>query len=53
MAAADREDEVRRFIALGATRTADMNEWDDAWTVPRDSEGNEFCDAQIRVAWGV
>jgi Glyoxalase-like domain len=48
MAAADRDAEVARLIELGATRVADMNEWDYEWTVMHDPEGNEFCVAQLR-----
>jgi hypothetical protein len=48
MAAADRDVEVSRLIELGATRVADINEWDYEWTVMHDPEGNEFCVAQMR-----
>jgi len=48
MAAADVDAEVSRLIELGATRVADMNEWDYEWTVMHDPEGNEFCVAQLR-----
>jgi hypothetical protein len=43
--AADREGEVQRLIALGATRLRDHTREDGAggWTVLQDPEGNEFC----------
>ena len=43
MVAADREAEVARLVALGATHVADKDEWGHAWTVLQDPEGNEFC----------
>jgi hypothetical protein len=46
LAAPDREAEVARLVALGATRVADMHEWGYEWTVLHDPEGNEFCVAQ-------
>jgi hypothetical protein len=39
----DREPEVLRLIALGATRVAEKDEWGTRWTVMQDPEGNEFC----------
>jgi predicted enzyme related to lactoylglutathione lyase len=39
----DRESEVQRVIALGATRVDEKDEWDVRWTVMNDPEGNEFC----------
>jgi hypothetical protein len=39
----DREAEVTRLVALGATRIADHQEWGMVWTVLTDPEGNEFC----------
>ena len=36
-------DEVERLLALGATKVADMDEWNFQWTVMADPEGNEFC----------
>jgi hypothetical protein len=48
VAAADQEAEVARLVELGATRVADMNEWDYEWTVMQDPEGNEFCVARTR-----
>lgn len=39
----DREAEVTRLVALGATRVADHQEWGMVWTVLTDPEGNEFC----------
>jgi predicted enzyme related to lactoylglutathione lyase len=44
--ATDREGEVRRLVALGATRLADVTEAGNTWTVLQDPEGNEFCVAQ-------
>ena len=46
MVAADREEEVTRLVALGATRVADHDEWGHRWTVLQDPEANEFCVAQ-------
>ncbi len=46
MVAADREEEVARLVALGATRVADHDEWGHRWTVLQDPEANEFCVAQ-------
>ena len=43
---ADREDEVRRLLALGATRIGDYHEWGAVWTTLADVEGNEFCVVQ-------
>jgi hypothetical protein len=43
MVASDRQAEVARLLALGATRVADKDEWGHAWTVLQDPEGNEFC----------
>jgi predicted enzyme related to lactoylglutathione lyase len=43
LSTADREQEVARLVALGATRVADKNEWGAQWTVMADPEGNEFC----------
>ncbi|GAA3893094.1 VOC family protein [Leifsonia kafniensis] len=43
---ADRDAEVERLLALGATRVADHDEWDTRWTVLQDPEGNEFCVSQ-------
>jgi hypothetical protein len=40
---ADREAEVLRLVALGATRLGDKDEWGLQWTVLADPEGNEFC----------
>ena len=48
LTAPDREAEVARLVALGATRVADMDEWGYQWTVLQDPEGNEFCVAQSR-----
>jgi Glyoxalase-like domain len=38
----DRDDEVARFISLGATR-ADVGQGEQTWVVLQDPEGNEFC----------
>jgi len=43
LAAADREAEVLRLVALGATRGAEHDEQGIRWTVMADIEGNEFC----------
>ena len=43
---ADREDEVGRLLALGATRIGDHDEWGAVWTTLADVEGNEFCVVQ-------
>jgi len=43
MIAIDRQAEVARLVALGATRVADKDEGGHAWTVLQDPEGNEFC----------
>ena len=38
----DRDAEVERLLALGATR-ADIGQGEQTWCVLRDPEGNEFC----------
>jgi hypothetical protein len=38
----DRDAEVERLLALGATR-ADVGQGDVSWAVLADPEGNEFC----------
>jgi hypothetical protein len=38
----DRDAEVERLLALGATR-ADIGQGEQTWLVLRDPEGNEFC----------
>jgi hypothetical protein len=38
----DRDAEVERLLALGATR-ADVGQRDETWVVLADPEGNEFC----------
>jgi predicted enzyme related to lactoylglutathione lyase len=43
LATEDREAEVERLVALGATRVDDQDELGLRWTVLRDPEGNEFC----------
>ncbi|MGH3763496.1 VOC family protein [Actinophytocola sp.] len=40
---ADREAEIDRLVALGATRGADHTVPGLTWTVLQDPEGNEFC----------
>lgn len=42
----DREAEVARLIALGATLIHDKDEWGVRWTTLADPEGNEFCVAE-------
>ena len=37
------EDEVRRILALGATRADIGQTGEESWTVLADPEGNEFC----------
>ena len=39
----DRDVDVERLVAAGATRIADKAEWGINWTVMSDVEGNEFC----------
>ena len=39
----DREKEVARLVAGGATRVADHSIGDFHWAVLQDPEGNEFC----------
>ena len=46
LTADDREAEVQRLLALGATRVAEQDEYGLRWTVLLDPEGNEFCVAQ-------
>ena len=38
----DRDAEVARLLALGATR-ADVGQGEESWIVMADPEGNEFC----------
>jgi predicted enzyme related to lactoylglutathione lyase len=38
----DRDEEVERILALGATR-ADVGQDEQSWVVLADPEGNEFC----------
>jgi predicted enzyme related to lactoylglutathione lyase len=40
---ADREGEVERLVALGATRVDEQSVPGLTWSVLRDPEGNEFC----------
>jgi catechol 2,3-dioxygenase-like lactoylglutathione lyase family enzyme len=42
----DREAEIERLIALGATRGETHDEYGVKWTVLQDPEGNELCVAQ-------
>lgn len=42
----DREVEVARMLALGASRIGDYDEWGAVWTTLADVEGNEFCVVQ-------
>ncbi len=42
LAPEDRDAEVERIIALGATH-ADIGQGDETWIVLADPEGNEFC----------
>jgi len=48
--APDREAEVQRLIALGATRLWDVENEDFEWTTLADLEGNEFCVVQAEDA---
>lgn len=43
LVATDRDAEVARLVALGATRVDEHEEYGHTWTVLRDPEGNEFC----------
>jgi predicted enzyme related to lactoylglutathione lyase len=43
MSVADREAEVARLKALGATVFRDLEEGGYQWTIMQDPEGNEFC----------
>lgn len=42
----DRDAEIKRLLALGATRIHDKEEWGIQWTTLADPEGNEFCIAE-------
>ncbi|MET9494693.1 VOC family protein [Streptomyces sp. NPDC006552] len=42
-AAADREAEIERLLALGARRADVGQSGEESWTVLADPEGNEFC----------
>ena len=46
----DQETEVRRLLALGATRT-DIGQGDAEWAVLADPEGNEFCVLTRQAGW--
>ena len=39
----DRDEEVERILALGATMVDDRRQPDKGWAVLADPEGNEFC----------
>lgn len=39
----NREKEIARLLALGATRGPNHDEYGHSWTVMADPEGNEFC----------
>jgi hypothetical protein len=43
LVADDREKEIARLLALGATRHADHTEHGHTWTVLSDPESNDFC----------
>jgi catechol 2,3-dioxygenase-like lactoylglutathione lyase family enzyme len=45
----DRDAEVERLLALGATR-ADVGQGEQSWVVLADPEGNEFCVLGSRAA---
>ncbi len=45
----DRDAEVERLLALGATRV-DIGQGDVTWVVLADPEGNEFCVLRSRAA---
>ena len=46
LVADDREKEIARLLALGATRHADHTEHGHTWTVLSDPESNDFCIAR-------
>lgn len=39
----NRDSEVARLLALGATQVGAYDEWGVQWVTLRDPEGNEFC----------
>ena len=43
LVADDREKEITRLVALGATRGPDHDEHGHSWTVMSDPEANAFC----------
>jgi Glyoxalase-like domain len=47
----DRDAEVQRLLALGATR-ADVGQGEQSWVVLADPEGNEFCVLGSRTSAG-
>jgi hypothetical protein len=46
LTADDRDIEVDRLIAVGATKLSQHDEWGASWTVMVDPENNEFCVGQ-------
>jgi hypothetical protein len=46
----DQQAEVRRLLALGATRI-DIGQGDAEWVVMADPEGNEFCVLAHQAGW--
>jgi predicted enzyme related to lactoylglutathione lyase len=46
LTADDRDAEVDRLIAAGATKLSQHDEWGASWTVMVDPENNEFCVGQ-------
>lgn len=48
LASADREAEVQRAVALGATKVADLKEYGVEWTTLQDPQGHYFDLAQRR-----
>ncbi len=51
LGAEDREQEVKRLVALGATEQAQHEVPGFAWTVLSDPEGNEFCVSGSHDGW--
>ncbi len=49
LSADDRDAEVARLSALGATEVSAHDEWGTVWTVMTDPEGNVFCVGQRPV----
>lgn len=44
----DREAEIERIVALGASRVDIGQTGDESWTVLADPEGNEFCVVRLK-----